>query len=319
VEIYLPFPIIASTIVKLFILMLAGYVLHAARIISDDFVDKLSIILIRLIFPALIISKTVSHFSFTEYRNWWVLPLYAIAFALIGILVGYVILKFMKKVSFAKEFMCACGFQNCGYLPMNLIIFSFTGVLADRLLVYLFMFVLGFNILMWSLVPLFLTGKLKEAFKPRVFLNPPVVATVFSIIWVALMGKGSMPAIIMDPMRQIGLAAFPVAMLTLGGYLHRYRAYSHEQKLPMVAGVAARLFILPALVLLLLRWIPLAFDQKFFLFLEVIMPTAVSLVVIGSYTGSDNKFLSGIIFYTHVVSILTIPLWLSVFNLLYGV
>jgi predicted permease len=201
---------------------------------------------------------------------------------------------------------------------MNLIIFSFTGVIANRLLVYLFMFILGFNLLMWSLVPLFLTGRMKEAFKLRVLLNPPVVATAFSILWVAFMGKGSMPPILMDPIKQMGLAAFPLAMLTLGGYLHRYRAYSHEEKLPLVAGIAAKLFILPALILVVLQWLPLGFDYKFFLFLQAIMPTAVSLVVIGSYTGADNKFLSGIIFYTHLVGILTIPLWLAVFNLLYG-
>jgi predicted permease len=47
------------------------------------------------------------------------------------------------------------------------------------------------------------------------------------------------------------------------------------------------------------------------------MPTAVSLVVIGSLTGSDNRFISSSIFYTHVVSLFTIPVWLVIYNTLF--
>jgi predicted permease len=48
------------------------------------------------------------------------------------------------------------------------------------------------------------------------------------------------------------------------------------------------------------------------------MPTAVSLVVIGSYTGADNEFFSSSIFYTHLVAIFSIPLWLAVFRFISG-
>ncbi|MGB2630323.1 MAG: AEC family transporter [Candidatus Omnitrophota bacterium] len=314
----LSFNVIVLAIGKLFILTLAGYILHRMKFISDEFVDTLSRLLVYLIFPALIMSKTITHFSFTEYAYWWFLPLCAIVFCLAGMAIGWVLFAFLKNFGSKKEFMCACGFQNCGYLPMNLILFSFTGIIADRLLVHMFMFMIGFNVLMWSLVPLFLTGKMKEGFRPRVLLNPPVLVTVFSLLWVAFFGKGTVPALVMDPVRQLGLAAFPVAMLTLGAYLHKYRAYSHENGIPIMAGLAAKLVIFPAIVLLLIRWVPLGLDYRFFLFLQAVMPTAVSLVVIGSYTGADNKFLSGIIFYTHLVAIFSIPLWLALFDLLYG-
>ncbi len=317
-EIYLPFPTIVATIGKLFILMLAGYMLHRMKLISDEFVDTLSLLLVRLIFPALIISKTISHFSFSGYAYWWVLPLCAMAFSLVALAIGGFVFKFLKNFGSRKEFMCSCAFQNCGYLPMNLILFSFTGAVADRLLIYMFMFILGFNIFMWSLVPLFLTGKLREGFKPRVLLNPPVVATIFALLWVAFFGKGTMPALVMDPMKQLGLAAFPLAMLTLGAYLHKNRVFDTGEMTPVIAAAAVKLVVFPAIILFLLRWIPLGFDYKFFLFLQAVMPTAVSLVVIGSYTGADNRFFSSIIFYTHLVSILSIPIWLAVFELLYS-
>ncbi|MFQ5952970.1 MAG: AEC family transporter, partial [Candidatus Omnitrophota bacterium] len=283
-ELHFTFNTIALAIGKLFVIMLVGYILHRTKFIKDEYVDTLSRILIYLIFPALIITKIIGHFSFTEYAYWWFLPLCAIGFSLAGMVIGWALFGLLKNFDSKKEFICACGFQNCGYLPMNIILFAFAGALADRLLIYMFMFIIGFNILMWSLVPLFLTGKLKEGFKLRVLLNPPVVATIFSLLWVALFGRGSMPALIMDPIGQIGQAAFPVAMLTLGMYLSRYRAYSHENKMPLVTCAAVKLFVFPAIILVLLRWIQLPFDYKFFLFLQAVMPTAVSLVIIGSFT-----------------------------------
>ena len=121
----------------------------------------------------------------------------------------------------------------------------------------------------------------------------------------------------MGPVKQLGQAAFPLVMLTLGAYLSMNRAHRYENKFSVIAAVAIKLVIFPLIVLLSLRWVPLDLDYRFFLFLQAIMPTAVSLVVIGSYTGADNKFFSSTIFYTHLISIFSIPLWLMVFGLLY--
>jgi len=308
------FATIAIGIGKLFVLMLAGYILYHIKLIDEKFVDRLSQLLVKVIFPALIISKTIQNFSFTAYTYWWMLPVAAIIFSLTAMAIGSVVFKSFRGFSSRKEFICSCGFQNCGYLPMNLIIFSFSGMLADKLLIYTFLFILGFNLLMWSLVPLFLKGNLKKDFKLSVFLNPPVVATLFSLLWVAIFGRGTMPAIIMDPVSQLGHAAFPIAMLTLGAYLYKHRAHRPENKVPLISGIIIKLILFPAIVLVALTMIPMGIDYKFFLFLQAVMPTAVSLVVIGGYTGADNKYFSSIIFYTHVISIISIPIWFAVFQ-----
>ena len=104
-EIQLSFDIIISTIGKLFILMLVGYMLHKMKLINDEFVDKLSLLLIRVIFPALIISKTINHFSFSGYTYWWVLSLCAIGFCLGGVAIGWIVLKFLKNFNSKKEFL----------------------------------------------------------------------------------------------------------------------------------------------------------------------------------------------------------------------
>ena len=117
-------------------------------------------------------------------------------------------------------------------------------------------------------------------------------------------------------MGQLGHAAFPVAMITLGAYLSRYKAHLPEQKTLVVAGVITKLIIFPALALGVLAMIPMDEGFRFFLFIEAIMPSAVTLVVVGSFSRADNGYLSSTIFYSHIAAILTIPLWLAVFKIL---
>jgi len=307
---------IATAISKIFLLMAAGYALYHFRVIDARFNDMLSAVLVRLLFPALIISKTVGHFSFTAYGAWWILPLSAVFFALGGMLVGRWVHALVKNGVPKKEFMCSCGFQNCGYLPMNLILFAFAGEIGDRLLVYVFLYSMGFNLIMWSLVPFFLTGKIRSGFRLKALLNAPVVAVLISLTWVGIFGRGSIPHILADPLRILGEASFPVAMLTLGAYLCQHRVHDPGGKMPLVMCAAAKLVLFPAIVLLALMWLPLSYEHKFFLFLQGVMPTAVSLVVIGGYTNADNRFFASSIFYTHLAAVVTIPLWFGVFHAL---
>lgn len=309
------FSTVVIAIAKLFILMFSGFLLRHWNIINDKFTEMMSLLLVRIIFPALIITKTIAHFSYTEFPNWWFFPVMAMLFSLFGLLLGRIIYPFLGGFGSKREFISSCGFYNCGYLPMNLILFSFTGLLADRLLVFMFLYIIGFNLLMWSLGPIYLSGKLTRELKMRIFLNPPVLATVFSLLWVAFFGQGSLPGIIADPLSQLGQASFPLAMLVLGSFLYRYKAFAPANKIPVLASLITKLFVFPAIVLGMIYFAPLNMDYKFFLFLEAIMPAAVSLVIIGSYTSSDNEFFSSIVFYTHLVAIFSIPLWLTVFRI----
>jgi malate permease and related proteins len=326
-EIYFSFSDIVYAIAKLFLLIVAGYVLRHRNIIDDKFTDTLSDVLVRVMFPALIIHKTVSIFSFSDFPYWWVLPIVAVVFSLSGMVLGRVVFSFFSSQRIftkdndttkapKREFIAGCGFQNSGYLPMNIILFAFSGLTGDILLVYMFLFLTGFNLLIWSFLPVFFARKGRAEVKLGSLFNPPVVATVISLLWVWLFGRGSMPEVISAPMGQLGHASFPIAMMVLGAHLSRYKAHLPERKALVVTGIATKLLIFPALALILLFFIPMTEGYRFFLFVEAIMPSAVTLVIVGSYSRADNSYLSSVIFYSHVASVLTIPLWLGIFRIM---
>lgn len=325
-EIHFTFFEITSAVVKLLVLAFSGYVLRHRGIIDGKFTDNLSTILVKLIFPALIIHKTVSNFSFNDFPFWWILPIVAVVFSVSGMGLGRIVFHFLSPsrkhrgsssdgYQSKREFIAGCGFQNSGYLPMNIILFAFPGLTGDVLLVYMFLFLTGFNLLIWSFLPIFFERKDAKTLSLSALFNPPVLATVASLVWVWIFGRGSIPAVLADPMGQLGHAAFPVSMIVLGSYLSGYKAHLPEKKVLMSAGIITKLIIFPAMVLVSLIFIPMAAGYRFFLFVEAIMPSAVTLVIVGSYSGADNRYLSSVIFYSYVASIFTIPLWLGVLKL----
>ncbi|PIU41169.1 MAG: hypothetical protein COS99_07465 [Candidatus Omnitrophica bacterium CG07_land_8_20_14_0_80_42_15] len=303
---------ISLGIFKVLILMLIGYSIHAAKLIKEEGIEALSNILLWVCFPALMIAKITSSFIPSAFPGWWLLPIAAIAMSSLGLAVGYLFQKPIKNFNSRKEFMSACAFQNSGYLPMTLVAFICKGEVCDRLLVYIFLFLIGFNLTIWGFVPAFLSKNFKKDFKLNSFLNQPLVATVFSVITVFLFGAKWIPEVAYDPLKMLGEASFPLSLLILGATLSEEAGHIPLDWRALASCTFAKLIALPMLVLIMLRYSPFDVSYKFFILLQSAMPSAISLVVIGSYTKADNKFFSGTVFYSHLFAIVTIPIWLYI-------
>lgn len=311
-DLYFNFYDTSTAVIKMMFLVITGFIVFRFNIIDEIFLTKMSALLINILFPALIMYKTVTNFNFGAFPLWWLVPLVSGLFSLGGMIIGLLIFKLARFSRDKDEFICSVAFQNAGYLPMNIILFSFNDALGDKLLIYLFLFLAGFNLVVWTLVPLFLRRGKSERVKVHDIINAPVIATFLSIVWVRVFGNNSMPAIIMDPLKQVGNISFPIAMIVLGGYLCLYRAYIPENKTQLMTSVLSRLIFFPLIVFAILCFIKASQDFRFFILLEAIMPSAVSLVVIGAFSDKNNRFFSSAIFYSHIFSIFTIPLWLEV-------
>ena len=301
-------------ILKLFILLAIGFALSVSGKLKKEGVDSLNTIVLYVCLPALMLSKIASTFNPAAFPYWWTLPFSAILISVLGGFVGVVFSAPFRNFKARKEFISSCAFSNCGYLPMTLVAFVCTGALCDKLLVYIFLFIIGFNILLWSLVPVFFSQQGKKVFRLKALLNPPLVATIFAVLSVLLFGRNWMPLILFDPLDMMGRASFTLVLIMVGAYIAENRAYKSENWLALITCMFAKLAILPLIVFIILRLTPLDASMRFFIFLEALMPTAVTLVIIGNYKAADSKFLCAQVFYSHIIAIATIPLWLWVFR-----
>ncbi|MFC1808714.1 AEC family transporter [Candidatus Omnitrophota bacterium] len=314
VEEFYSFPVVLAGMLKILFLMGIGFFLSAAKVVKKGILDVLSVLLVWVCLPALFFVKITSFFEPAAFPSWWILPIVAIVMCFLGLGFGFFSQKLFKDFSSRREFMASCAFQNCGYLPMCLVVFITTGALREELLIYIFLFLVGFNVSLWVFVPTFLANKREASMKFTDLFNPPMIFMITAFVSVAFLGKGWVPKIIAEPLSMVGNASFPLSLLLVGISLEIHKGYRLDKWSALVACIIIKLFLFPLGIMAALSFLPFNESDAFIIFLESIMPVAVTLVLIGHYKGADNAFLSGSIFYSHIVALLTIPLWLFLYS-----
>lgn len=310
------FPIVIAGIMKMFGYLAVGFILVQCGAVKMRILRFLSIALIWACMPCLIFTKIVGTFNTQDFPHWWLLPCAAILLIALGLALGFLVKKTDSQWDVQREFMVSCAFQNSGYLPMSLIAFTCSGVYCERLLVSVFLFLFGFNLCLWFFVPLFLGKRTFKHFHYTSFLNLPLMATISAFVSVLFFGRGWLSDIVSLPMGRIGSVSFPLSLLLVGMSLAMHKGYKVLQKKTLLLLLAIKLIVMPAIVLGIIYFFLGGYQDRLILFLEASMPVAVTLVMIGEYNGADNGFLSGAIFYSHVLSIVTIPAWLFVYDIL---
>jgi malate permease and related proteins len=311
-QFYNPASIIIG-IIKLLLLIVIGYVAHKKRIINTEAIRSLNKMVLWLCLPALIISRTIESFDPKIMAFWWVLPIVSIAMSALGGFLGYLAQVLFRGDLPRKEFISSCAFQNCGYLPIALVAFICTKEYCNLILIYIFLFITGFNLVFWALMPAYLSKK-SNSIKPKNVLNPPLLAMIFSVGTVFLLGPGWLPEIISSPLDMLGSTTFVIILLALGAYIAEQGEHIPRNPIFLISCIIIKLLILPLTVLGILMLVPIGISYKFFIFLQSMMPVATSLVIVGLYKNADNRFYSLAIFYSHLAAIITVPLWLLIFR-----
>ena len=152
------FKVTASAMLQIFILGFSGYLLAKKNIISLDNLKFLTKLVINLFFPCYVFIKLISNFSFGAFTNWWIFPLLSLLVTLVGFIVAKIFLKMDSSLgAFKREFISLVTFQNAGYLPLILVVLLLPAFRREQMLVYVFLFLLGFNTTMWSFGVFYLT------------------------------------------------------------------------------------------------------------------------------------------------------------------
>ncbi|MDD5291588.1 MAG: AEC family transporter [Candidatus Omnitrophica bacterium] len=308
--------ITTNAILQIFLLGFSGYLLTRRKLTSAENLKFLSWATIILFFPCFIFAKLIENFNFQVYSNWWIFPLMSFVVTLVGILTGVLFVKLDKDLEkFKREFISLVTFQNSGYLPLILVAFLLPIESQEQVFIYIFLFLLGFNLIMWSVGVFYLRGK-KERFELSSLLSPPVIAVLAALFIISLGWANSIPQFLIRPVKMFGECALPLAMLVVGGNLAQIDFKLQESLKQVVYLVVAKLVFLPLLFFGIIFLIKPVYEIAFLILLQSIMPSATSLgVIMRNYDKKDNIISLGI-FWTHVLSLLTIPLFLILFSAL---
>jgi hypothetical protein len=157
-----------------------------------------------------------------------------------------------------------------------------------------------------------LTFSRAKKFELGSLFSPPVIATIFSLLFIFLGLNKVMPEAILKPLRLVGDCTLPLAMFVVGGNLAQIHLGKVDKKAICLITLT-KLIILPALGLLLIKQFRFPELIGLLIIMQLAMPPATSLSVIVSHYKKEDLLISQGVFFGHILSIITIPVFLSLY------
>lgn len=299
-----------------FIAVIAG-ILVRKRIFPDSYLKGLSYMTVNILLPALIFSNTLQTFRPEEQAGWWLLPLTGFVMAAGGLLSAS--LFFLRSFKTHKDVLPVAGLQNSGYLilPIGQIVFPED---FDEFALYVFLFIIGFNAVLWSIGKYLLSsGETKEKFTLKALLTAPLVANIVSVLIVLIGFERFVPDFVIKPVGLIGSATVPVATFILGATLGTISVRKFPPWHVLARVVFVKLFLIAGITVLILHYSGLRDDNPLMcrlILLEASAAPAASLIVMVRNFGGDRQKIGSLMLFSYVLSLITMPFWIALWETL---
>ncbi|WP_300999300.1 AEC family transporter [Methanoculleus sp.] len=297
------FLLVADQIFILVLLIAAGYVAVATKIVDPRATRGLSGLLINITIPALIVASMQVPFTPERLAGAGTLifatgVLYVFSFAL-----ARAVSKAMR-VPPAEEgvLQFAIVFGNVGFMgfPVALTLFG------EEALFYVAIFNLFFNVLVFSVGIAMLTEGTGKGFDPRLLANPGIAASVVGLA--LFLGSVEIPPPFIDSIDLLGGVTTPLAMIIVGAMLATFPAREMVGNWRIWVASAVLLLVVPAAYCCLFAPV---FADPFIngiMITMAAMPAAANTVIFAEQYGADSRLASQIVFVSTIGSLVTIPL-----------
>jgi len=306
------FKVTGIAVFQIFILAAAGYLLVRRRFLSSEGLDSLSKLAMDVTLPMLIFCQLIRDFSFTAYPGWWLFPLLSLLVTAAGLTIGYLFSLLVKGEQHKRQFIGLVGFQNSGWLPLVLAASLFSGQELAAMFIYIFLFLTGFNLVMFSVGVHILSFHKEMKFNWLNLMSAPVVVTLISLAMVFFGLNRFVPEAVLKPLKMLGDSTLPLAMLVVGGNLAEISLRNIDKK-AMSLLICAKMLILPAIGVALLLLFKMPYLVGLLMMMQLTAPSAVTIsVILRAYKKEDLLASQGILF-THLAAIITIPLFLILY------
>ncbi len=311
---------------SVFLMLFLGFMARKRQLVDAASTRHLAALVTNLIYPALIYSAIVRGFTLSQLWDNRLLPIGAFIIMGVGFAVGQVCLRLFRFEDATREgaFLFQCTINNYSFLPMPLAL-VFGGERAVALLVFS---TIGSELAVWTLGIYALKGRKLAIGELRHLLSMPMLAISAALLTLAaeqLLGTlGHNPFKDVAQLRDIstslldGLALFgkgtiPIAMVMTGSRAAGLRPHHLlGRDTLLVAGL--RLVLLPFLAGVLFIKLPMDPAVRQVLLLVATMPSAIASVMLSELYKADADFAASTVVVTHILCLLTIPLWLALWN-----
>ncbi|MFV0519368.1 MAG: AEC family transporter [Lachnospirales bacterium] len=293
-----------NTMIMLGIVMGLGFYLQKKDVLNDEVRNKLTYILLNISLPLTFFK------AFQVEKNDETLSLGVTILALsiflhiLFMVLGLVLAKVIKADDSEKGIIIfGCTFKNLTYIGFPVVL----GVFASyQPTFYGTLFCIPFNVLTFSLGPVFLSGKKGEKIKLKDFLTNINLAVFLGILFFLLEIK--LPYAIENSISVISNMTIPLSLLLTGALLTKsdFKTLLKEPKVLIVTFVS--LIIYPLIYFALAY---LFYGDTFvvdFTFIMALLPSATMTMILTDKYGGNIDFAGKIVLTTTVCSLFTVAI-----------
>lgn len=287
------------------IMMAVGYGANKARVMDDVTNERLSKLVLNISIPALIITSiNGAGDSVTKGELGTIFLVMAAAYAILGVLALVVpkILRVGERDIGSYRYIT--WFGNIAFMGFPVV----SAIFGASAAFYSAMFNIPFNILVYSVGVILISGKSKDVkFDFRMLLNAPIISAAAAIIM--LLAGIKLPTPAEGALEMLGGVTTPAAMLLLGSSLAGIPVKELFTDFRIYLFAAAKLVLAPLIVWLILRqFLPAGSDLLGVTVVLSGMPVAINATMMAIEYGGNQALMSKAVFITTALSLVTIPL-----------
>lgn len=302
------FSIVLEQIEIFVVYMLIGIFAVKLHFLDRSKLGMLSGCITKILLPLLIFTNTINGTTREQFLSSAVIILLAAVLYLVLYVVAAVLAKLLRINYRHESLYRACTmFGNCGFMGIPII----TTLYPEQGGLYIAMYTVIDQLALWTVgmdltAPADREKKLSPSQRFRKMINPATVA-ILAGVFVVLTGI-KLPSTIITALAKTGAAASPLAMVYLGGVFCYIKIIDYLRLKEVYVTVVVKMIVLPVLVYAVLSHIP-AVDQNVAVTIGILcaLPTMSSVAMMAESQHSDSDYVTGFIFATTLLSIVTLP------------
>ncbi len=317
------FPHLLFNVLCIFLMMLPGFIAVRSGFFSRPTVTELSRILVNFIYPCFIFYAIINSFTFNELVGRWTLPAGSLGIMITGYLIGLAAVGFIRfrTADEEKSFLFQSLLNNYSFLPLPLVMFLFGEKGAAALIFSSF----GAELTVWTVGVFILRGHRLSMKNLAHLLTPPMISLYSSVLFLWILsvlegngcftGHGNLAPYAnytLNTLKIIGSATIPLAMIVAGARIAMIDLSGFNNSRVWIL-TCLRLIVIPLAALSILKLVGLPEDTEKILMIVAVMPTSIASIMMSEIYGGDKEFMTVTVVSSHLLSIITIPVLLSLY------
>lgn len=300
--------IISNQILKMFLLMMVGYISYRARLIDTQGNKALSNLLLIIINPCVILS------SFQiEYTNDLLHGLlFSFLLAFLTHFVGIILSRFLfpaKNNPNSNVERFSCIYSNCGFMGIPLI----NGILGSEGVLYVTAYVVTFNVLCWTQGLVLMTGNTSWKQIKKGLLSPVMFGILLGLI--LFLARIRIPGVLLDTIDYVAAMNTPVGMMVAGIALAETDLWQALKNRRTYLVTAVKLLVIPAVMIAILAFLPINHTVLYTILVASACPAATTGTIFALRYNANYKYASEIFAFSTLASLITIPVIVSLAEL----